>query len=103
MLKNLQSSRVLSYDTIQECETREIVVGESSTSEITQFIDWLVTMTERDKVSFPCYGAALSVETLDILLSDIYRMAGLLPMSYSKMICSGILQDENLEENREDE
>ena len=47
VLKSLQSSRVLLYDIIPECETREIVVGTSSTSEIIQFI--LVDYHDRER------------------------------------------------------
>ena len=60
-------------------------------------------MTERDKVSFPCYGVSLSVETLDLSMSDIHRMAGLLPLRQSKMMCLGKLQSEDLGDGQKDE
>ena len=92
LLKTLQSSRVLSYDIIQDCEMHEIIVGESSSSEISGLVEWVVTMKERDDVSLPCSSLALLVETLDISLRDIYRIAGTLPMQSHKMMYSSTLQ-----------
>ena len=49
-------------------------------------------MRERDDISLPCSAISLSIETVELTLRDVYRMAGMLPMQESKMKCASNLQ-----------
>ena len=92
LLKTIQATRVLSYDIIQQCEIREIIVGKTSTSEIIKFEEWLLSMREWDDISLLCSVISLSIKTVKLTLRDVYRIAGILPMQESKMKCASNLQ-----------
>ena len=88
ILKELQDSKAISYSMLDKCEIREIIVGESSEFEVKQFVDWTITMHDRDDVSLPCSGLSLTIQTVDISLRDIYRIAGLIPLDAPRKILS---------------
>ena len=92
LLKKLQDTRTLLYDLIDQCKVREIIVGESSTAEVKEYITWIITMHEKDMISLPCSGLSVSILNLTMSLRDIYRMSGLIPIPGDKKIISKELE-----------
>ena len=102
ILKELQDSKAISYSMLDKCEIREIIVGESSEFEVKQFVDWTTTMHDRDDVSLPCSGLSLTIQTVDISLRDIYRIAGLIPLDAPRKILSCELETDQRDDSPED-
>ena len=102
ILKELQDSKAISYSMLDKCEIREIIVGESSEFEVKQFVDWTITMHDRDDVSLPCSGLSLTIQTVDISLRDIYRIAGLIPLDAPRKILSCELETDQRDDCPED-
>ena len=92
LLKEFQKDRGLSYNMLQECVVKEIVVGKSSPSEIKEISEWMNAMHERDQVSLPCSAISLDVEDQQTLLYDVYRMSGKLEFTEKKKVLATTLE-----------
>ena len=79
-LEKLQQDRGLSLSMLNNCEVREIVVGQTSGIEIETIIWWMLDQMEKNEISLPCSGLALDIITQRISLRDMYRMAGKIPI-----------------------
>ena len=103
LLKKLQDNRSLSYSIIDQCDVKEIVVGESSSEEVREWVDWVISKHDRDTVPLPTTGISLTTLLVDITLRDIHRMAGLIPISGDKKILSQDLERDNQDSHIRDE
>ena len=96
-------NRGLSFMMLKEIEVREIEVGVTTPSEIKETVEWFWSWQAADQKAFPSNVVSMDNEEIRISLYDVYRLAGQIKFSGSRVVArelETVMRDNIDEENR---